>query len=88
MARLAGIDEAVETQPRSRDLIREGLQEYFSGGIDDDEMEEADECETSSAMTEARLRKVLSREIRAAIEELRKSRGKPIVQLKRRSRLL
>lgn len=52
-----------------------------------EEIDEIDECDTVP-MTEARLRKIISREIRSAIEELRKSAGQPMRQIRRKSRLI
>lgn len=51
------------------------------------ESDETDECDTGP-MTEARLRKIISRELRSALEELRKSAGQPMRQIRRKSRLI
>lgn len=100
MARLAGISESDPEIRGSAPLDeRRVLREYFEGSVDEgededlDEGEDIDEGEDAEAsgpdkMTEARLRKIISREIRSAIEELRKSRGKPIAQIRKRSRLV
>lgn len=93
MARLAGISDSDDSTPcrltESKEFTRDNLREFFGGEASDDtnEYSESDEPE-NEYMTEANFRRILSREIRNAIEELRKSKGKPIIAIKRKNRLI
>lgn len=63
------------------DEIRQFLNEQTENDVDEDEPEnEVEECNES--LVETRVRTFITREIRQAIEELRKSRGSPIRQIK------
>lgn len=90
MARLAGLES--DGRGETGDLLNESVRNFLletetEEDEEIDEIDEAEECGTEK-MTESRLRKIISREIRSAIEELRKSRGKPIPQIRKRSRLI
>jgi len=103
MARLAGILDSDDSAPRrlteTREFTRDNLREFFGGESAEDECVEraggGDKYASAKSgdadaepMTEANFRRILSREIKSAIEELRKNKGKPITVPKRKSRLI
>lgn len=90
MARLAGIAGNDDASPQrlveSKEFTRDNLREFF----ENEEKEDTAELDDSEdeTITEANFRRILSREIKSAIEELRKNKGRPISSIKRKNRLI